>query len=139
MKQLVFSVLLISIIGNLHVNAQTKSSGAKTPPAKKAPITKPRQQTAPVIRQQDIDEGKQLLSKSDCLACHKTDTKLVGPAYSDVAKKYPYTDTNLELLSSKIIKGGSGSWGGVPMTPHPALQHEDVKKMVTYILSLKAK
>jgi len=80
-----------------------------------------------------------LLTKSDCLACHKVDTKVVGPAYADVAKKYPYSAANVDLLSSKIINGGSGTWGAVPMAAHPALTAADAKKMVTYILSLNAK
>ena len=85
----------------------------------------------------DLEEGKALLAKSDCLACHKVDTKVVGPAYNDVAKKYPATEANYNQLADKIIAGGSGVWGQSPMTPHPQLAKADVKKMVQYILSLK--
>ena len=85
----------------------------------------------------DIEEGKQLLSKNDCLTCHKLDTKVVGPAYIDVAKKYPASEGNYELLTKKVIAGGSGVWGQVAMQPHPAVAPADVKKMVEYILSLK--
>jgi cytochrome c len=59
----------------------------------------------------DIAAGKDLLAKSDCLACHKLDTKLVGPAYIDVAKKYPANEANYAKLSKKVIDGGSGVWG----------------------------
>ncbi len=85
----------------------------------------------------DIEEGKQLLSKNDCLTCHKLDVKLVGPAYIDVAKKYPASEGNYEALTKKVIAGGSGVWGQTPMAPHPAIAPADVKKMVEYILSLK--
>jgi cytochrome c len=62
----------------------------------------------------------------------------IGPAYSDVAAKYPSAaDTTVNRLVHKIIEGGSGVWGTVPMTPHPALSEGDVKEMVTYILTLK--
>jgi cytochrome c len=62
----------------------------------------------------------------------------IGPAYSDVAAKYPNAaDSTVDRLVHKIISGGSGIWGVVPMTPHPALAPEDVKIMVSYILSLK--
>ena len=62
----------------------------------------------------------------------------IGPAYSDVAAKYsPAADTTVNRLVKKIITGGSGIWGTVPMTPHPALKEEDVKTIVTYILTLK--
>jgi len=85
----------------------------------------------------DLAQGKELISKADCLSCHKLDIKLVGPAYNDVAKKYPATQANYTLLSKKVISGGSGVWGPVAMSPHPALTPDDAKKMVEYILSLK--
>lgn len=82
-------------------------------------------------------KGAELLSKSDCLGCHKEQDKLVGPSYKEVASKYEATEANINLLADKIVKGGSGVWGQVPMTPHPALSQEDAKEMVNYILSLK--
>ncbi|WP_018612047.1 c-type cytochrome [Segetibacter koreensis] len=87
----------------------------------------------------EIEQGKELISKSDCLACHQLQVKVVGPAYSAVAEKYAATDANINMLSEKIIKGGSGVWGPVAMTPHPSVTAADTKKMVKYILSLKAK
>ena len=84
----------------------------------------------------DLVVGKQALSKSDCLACHKVDGPLVGPSYNDVAKKYQPTEANYDMLTKKIIAGGSGNWGATPMSPHPSLAAADVKKMVQYILSL---
>lgn len=81
--------------------------------------------------------GEKLIEKSDCLTCHRVDVKLLGPAYQDVAAKYPATDENIDLLAGKIIKGGSGNWGDIPMTPHPAVSVDDAKEMVKYILSLK--
>lgn len=85
----------------------------------------------------DFTKGKNLIAKSDCLACHKDDVKLLGPAYVDVAKKYEPTEANINKLVSKIIKGGSGVWGEIPMSPHPDLPQNDAKEMVKYILSLK--
>lgn len=84
----------------------------------------------------EIAEGKALVAKSDCLACHKLDIKLVGPAYNNVAKRYPATAENYEILANKIIKGGVGVWGQVPMSPHASLAVNDAKKMAKYILSL---
>ena len=81
--------------------------------------------------------GAELIKKSDCLSCHKEDVKLLGPAYQDVAAKYPATEENIELLAGKIIKGGSGNWGDIPMAPHPTISENDAKEMVKYILSLK--
>jgi cytochrome c len=81
------------------------------------------------------DEGKALVEGADCLSCHKVDSKLVGPSYQDVAAKY--TDADIDHLAQKVIDGGKGVWGDVPMTPHAGLSKENAQKMVKYILSLK--
>ncbi|PKB18624.1 c-type cytochrome [Flavobacterium sp. 5] len=81
-------------------------------------------------------EGEKLMAKLDCATCHKIDKKVVGPSYLDIAKKYPTNDKNINYLSDKIIKGGSGVWGGIPMAAHSALKKDDAKKIAKYILSL---
>lgn len=81
--------------------------------------------------------GSQLIASSDCLSCHKEKEKLVGPAYADVAKKYENTQANISMLAEKVIKGGAGNWGDIPMTPHPAISQTDAEEMVKYILTLK--
>ena len=86
---------------------------------------------------EDVKKGEALISKSDCFACHKVNEKLLGPSYVDVAKKYENTKTNVDMLVNKIKAGGSGVWGAIPMSPHPALSDEDARSMVQYILSQK--
>lgn len=81
--------------------------------------------------------GAQLIAKSDCQTCHKEQEKLVGPAFIDVAKKYTSSDAVVDTLANKIIKGGSGNWGTVPMSGHPSISMDDARTMVKYILSLK--
>jgi len=81
--------------------------------------------------------GEALIKKSDCLACHNAKVKIVGPAYADVAAKYPATAANIDKLADKIIAGGAGVWGEVPMSPHPQISKGDAKEMVKYILSIK--
>ena len=88
------------------------------------------------------EKGLELIGASDCTTCHRlsatTQGVSTGPAYSEVAAKYaPAADTTVDRLVKKIISGGSGVWGSVPMTPHPTLPEADVKEMVKYILSLK--
>jgi cytochrome c len=61
----------------------------------------------------------------------------VGPAFSDIAKRYPVNKVYIDMLAQKVMMGGSESWGSAKMDPHPNLSFEDAKKMVTYILSLK--
>lgn len=82
--------------------------------------------------------GALLIAKFDCLTCHKEQQKIVGPAYADVAAKYQSGgDAMVDTLANKIIKGGSGHWGTIPMSPHPAVSMDDAKTMAKYILSLK--
>jgi len=81
--------------------------------------------------------GRDLVNKSDCLGCHKIDENSTGPAYRSIANKYPNTDATLDTLASKIIKGGSGNWGTVPMAAHPGISPEDARAMAKYVLLLK--
>ncbi|MES2276489.1 MAG: c-type cytochrome [Bacteroidota bacterium] len=116
---LLFTIAII-VFSGINASAQSK---AKKPVAKKGSA--------------DIAEGKALIAKSDCLTCHKLDMKVVGPAYKDVAAKYPPTEANFNLLIAKVMNGGSGTWGPVAMAPHTNLSSGDVKKMIAYILSVK--
>ncbi len=81
--------------------------------------------------------GRDLVAKSDCITCHKIDETATGPAYRKVAEKYPNTPENVAMLAEKVIKGGSGNWGSVPMLAHPNLSNEDATAMVKYILMLR--
>ncbi|AYO58313.1 cytochrome C [Chryseobacterium sp. 6424] len=80
-------------------------------------------------------EGLALIEGADCLTCHKTDARLVGPSYQEVADKY--SEADMDYLAEKIIEGGQGVWGQIPMTPHAGMSKENAKKMVEYILTLK--
>jgi cytochrome c len=83
------------------------------------------------------EKGEVLISYSDCYSCHKEDQTSVGPAFRDIAKRYPVNKVYIEMLAQKVIIGGGGSWESSVMTPHPKLSFEEAKMMVTYILSLK--
>lgn len=84
-----------------------------------------------------VAKGAALITASDCTTCHKEQEKLIGPAYVAVAEKYPDTEANITMLAGKIIKGGKGNWGDIPMTAHPQVSVADAKEMTRYILSLK--
>ncbi|MEO6849901.1 MAG: c-type cytochrome, partial [Mucilaginibacter sp.] len=81
--------------------------------------------------------GAQLIAKYDCLGCHKEHEKLIGPAYADVAAKYTSSPAVIDTLANKVINGGKGNWGDVPMSGHPSISMDDARSMVKYILSLK--
>jgi cytochrome c len=77
-----------------------------------------------------------LAQKHACLSCHGVDKKIVGPAFKDVAAKYKGDKEALGKLSAKVKKGGSGVWGSIPMPPNPQVKDDDIKSIVTWVLSL---
>jgi len=83
------------------------------------------------------EKGEVLISYSDCYTCHKADQQSTGPAFKDIAKRYPVNNVYINMLAQKVIVGGSRNWGYAVMDPHPKLSLEDAKMMVTYVLSLK--
>ncbi|MBL8414676.1 MAG: c-type cytochrome [Propionivibrio sp.] len=81
---------------------------------------------------------EEALAKSkNCLACHAVDKKLVGPSYKDVAKKYAGQKDAEAKLSEKVIKGGKGVWGEIPMPPNASVTPAESTKLVQWILSMK--
>ena len=85
----------------------------------------------------DYEKGLNLIAKSDCFTCHKLRDASTGPAYGAVAAKYENNEANVNMLANKVIAGGQGVWGQIPMAAHPNLNKEDAKAMVKYILLLK--
>ena len=137
MKKILILLGVCSVIfacNNAEQSADTKDTAAVVE-AVTPPPPPPAEATVAV----GSEKGEKLIGTSGCLVCHKNDAKLVGPSYMDVANKYAATASNIEMLAGKIISGGSGNWGEIPMTPHPAVTTDDAKEMVKYILSLKSK
>lgn len=130
MKKYYVAIAMMAVIGACNSNMNTDSKDAKATAPAAAPVSD-------LSSNPDYQKGVELIAKSDCLTCHKVSDKLTGPAYKDVAAKYANTDENINLLASKVIKGGTGVWGAIPMTPHATLSEADAKQMVKYILLLK--
>lgn len=78
-----------------------------------------------------------LAKAKNCMSCHQLDKKVVGPAYKEVAKKYAGNAAAEKMLAEKIIKGGKGAWGEVPMPPNPAVKPEEAAKLAKWVLGLK--
>ena len=78
-----------------------------------------------------------LVQKKNCMACHALDKKLVGPAYKDVAAKYAKDKDAVAKLSEKIIKGGSGVWGPVPMPANTQVNEAEAKQLAQWVLTVK--
>ncbi len=81
--------------------------------------------------------NEQLAKEKNCLACHAVESKLVGPAYKDVAAKYKGDKTAEAKLATKILKGGSGVWGAIPMPANPQVSEAEAKTLAHWVLSLK--
>ncbi len=79
----------------------------------------------------------ELAQKKNCMACHSVDKKVVGPAYKDVAAKYAGQADAAATLAQKVMKGGSGVWGQIPMPANPQVTEAEAKQLVTWILGLK--
>jgi len=78
-----------------------------------------------------------LAQKKNCMACHAVDKKLVGPAYKDVAAKYAGQKDAVDKLAEKVLKGGSGVWGPVPMPANPQVTAAEAKQLVQWVLTQK--
>jgi cytochrome c len=85
----------------------------------------------PAMAQMELAQSK------NCLACHAVDHKVVGPAYKDVAAKYAGDKAAVDKLAQKIMKGGSGVWGPVPMPANTQVNEAEAKKLAAWVLSQK--
>jgi cytochrome c len=87
--------------------------------------------TTPAFADQALAQAK------NCMACHAVDKKLVGPSYKDVAAKYASDKTAVDKLAVKILKGGSGVWGPVPMPANAQVNEAEAKKLAAWVMTQK--
>ena len=80
--------------------------------------------------------SEELAKKYNCLACHQTDKKVIGPSYQEVAAKYKGQADAPTLLAKKVKEGGVGVWGQIPMPPNPTVPDADMTALVTWILGM---
>lgn len=82
--------------------------------------------------------GYAIMKQNDCRTCHNIDKPLTGPSFVMIAARYDSTKAGtVEHLAKKVISGGTGSFGTIPMTPHAALSEKDAETLVRYVLSYK--
>ena len=79
----------------------------------------------------------ELATKKNCMACHAIDKKQVGPSYKDVAAKYAGQKDAVDKLTQKVMKGGAGVWGAIPMPANPQVSAAEAKQLVDWIMSQK--
>ena len=133
MKKLILTGMLASLV---IVSCSKKEATAEVPQQESnVMLEEPTEKAEAAVALSPEEEGKKLVEGTDCMSCHKIDSKLVGPSYHDVAAKY--TEADIDMLANKIIEGGKGNWGEIPMTPHAGMSTDNAKLMVKYILSQK--
>ena len=76
-----------------------------------------------------------LATTKNCMACHAIDKKLVGPSYQAIAAKYAGQADAVDKLAGKVIKGGAGAWGPVPMPANAQISEAEAKKLITWIMA----
>jgi cytochrome c len=86
---------------------------------------------APAFAQADFAQ------KKNCMACHAVDKKVLGPAFKEVAAKYAGQADAADKLAAKVVKGGTGVWGNIPMPANPQVTDAEAKQLVGWILTLK--
>jgi cytochrome c len=138
----------IAPVGKVAVEGKTAPA---TPAAAQAPAEAASAETAPAEPAQAEQTaaaepaaapasagGDQLAlaTSSGCMACHQVDVKVVGPAYKDVAAKYKGDAGALDQLAAKVKAGGVGVWGQIPMPPNVQVSDENIRTIVTWVLSL---
>lgn len=86
-----------------------------------------------------VKRGEVLIAYADCYDCHRTENRSKGPAFQDIAKRYPVQQVYMDHLARKIINGSTGAWGYPVMDPHPNVSMKEAQTMASFILSLKNK
>jgi cytochrome c len=89
------------------------------------------------VKSLSTKEGLALAQKSNCLACHSIDKKIIGPAWADVARKYKGAKGAEDRLVVKVSTGGYGNWGSMPMPAMaPDVKEKDIRALVRFVLHL---
>lgn len=79
----------------------------------------------------------ELARQKNCMNCHAIERKVVGPSFRDVARRYAGKPEVAAMLANKIIKGGGGAWGPVPMAANPQLKPEEARRLAEWVLTVK--
>ncbi len=135
MKKIVVMILGVGII--LSSKCTSNKSTPDKPDVKIDNPTGTKPVSSDLMANPVYKKGLELYAKNDCGTCHAINDQLQGPSYVDVAKKYNSDEKMVPELAKRIIKGGKGVWGDVPMTAHSALSQEDAEALVRYIYLLK--
>ena len=124
-------IVLLAACGGGDTSKETKSETST--PSTSTDATS----TGDITSNPDYKKGLAIEVKQDCATCHRIAEKIQGPSYREVANKYAGVDTAVDYLAKKIISGGSGVWGEIPMAPHPTLSMDEARALAKYVLLMK--
>ncbi len=79
----------------------------------------------------------ELARKHLCMNCHAQDRKLIGPSYRDIAARYAGQKDAEARMAEKIVRGGSGAWGAVPMPANPKVTADEARALAAWVLAAR--
>jgi len=86
------------------------------------------------------DAGAALAKAHRCYSCHDAVKALIGPPYQAIAARHAGDRAVMEtVLAAKIVTGGGGNWGVVPMVPNEHVKPADALALARWILSHQSK
>lgn len=78
-----------------------------------------------------------LVIEKRCNACHEMSAASLGPPWQAIAARHASRKDLMEdVLATKIVHGGGGNWGNVPMVPNQRVSLIEAKRMAAWILNL---
>lgn len=138
MKKLLLPFAAIAILVACNSSSDNAAESTDTATTATSGDTTSAATTKDITQDPNYSAGMAIEAKSDCATCHKINERVVGPSFKEIAEKYAgVDDAMIDSLAGKVISGGAGNWGQVPMTPHPNLSKEDARTVVKYVLLLK--
>lgn len=86
----------------------------------------------------ELEQGKSIISNSDCLGCHAANHRVTGPAWAQIAGKFRgmAQEEVVSALARSVREGTVGIWGQVPMPAHPQLTQTQAMAAIAYVLSV---
>lgn len=137
-KKIIFPIALFGVLLACNSSSDTAADAEGTADTSTNTTAATTPAVADITADPNYQKGLEIEAKSDCNTCHKLNEKLVGPAFKDIATRYAgATEATVDTLANKVIQGGAGRWGQIPMTPHPNMSLDDAKTVVKYVLLLK--
>jgi cytochrome c len=81
-------------------------------------------------------DGAKLAQDMKCYACHAPERALIGPPYKAIAARHKAEQALMvDVLARKIVRGGGGNWGVVPMVPNEHVSEDNAKALARWILA----